>query len=100
LERRAASSPFAIGIGFNEAEWEGNSAQFRGELIEINNNIATMQQMVTYSDEGRKRVLVRTEGDGVGIFYIQGKHFRIAPGLPMLWRTVAPDLKHESDAPH
>ena len=35
------------------------------------------------------RVLIDGEIPGVGIVYIDGPRFRIAPGFHMVWRTLA-----------
>ena len=79
----------AVGIELSEIEWEGARAAFHAELIDLDRNPAGIQRLQTYLDGETRKVVINSDIPDAGIFYIEAARFRIAPGLHMLWRTLA-----------
>jgi hypothetical protein len=74
LERQSAGTPyFVIGIELFEVEWQNTRADFYGELVE--------------NDE-RKGMTAGHAARGSVTCILQGKTFRIDPGLALLWRIL------------
>jgi hypothetical protein len=74
LERKSVGTPyFVIGVELFEVEWENKRADFYGELVEI--------------DE-RKGMTAGYAVRGSITCILQGKTFRIDPGLGLLWRIL------------
>ncbi len=74
LERKSAGRPyFVIGVELFEVEWQNTRADFYGELVEI--------------DE-RKGMTAGYAVRGSVTCILQGKTFRIDPGLGLLWRIL------------
>jgi len=84
LDRSTWSTPFALGIELSEIEWEGARATFYGELVDLD-----LPRVRIHHIDYTNTVLINGEIPGVGIFYIDGPRFRIAPGFHMVWRTLA-----------
>ncbi len=89
LDHTSAPARFAVGIEFSEVEWEGARAAFYGELVDLDRKSAGAHRPATYFDGHTDKIVIDRDIPGAGIFYMDGARFRIAPGLRMVWRSLA-----------
>jgi hypothetical protein len=90
LDRGSRGTPCAVGVEFSEVEWDGAHAALYAELASLDGKSAGARRPVEYYDGRSNKVLIENGIQGVAVFYMDGAKFRIAPGLHMVWRTLAP----------
>jgi len=90
LDLRSSKTQAEIGISFEDADWQGAHAVFTAELVEIPSQSSAARHLLTYFDGRRKRIVVDNNQPGFGSFFAKSPHFRLPPGLVMVWRTLAP----------
>lgn len=89
LDRSSPGAPYSLGIDISEIEWAGAHAVVNAELLDIDRKSAGVH-LATYFDGHATKVVIEGGIPGAGVVFINGGKFRIAAGLRMTWRTLAP----------
>lgn len=110
MERQPRAGGFLLGIELTAVRWENSRAEFRADLLEASTvaqikrpqglpagsgNIVSLSgsapSMETPPPErSGTQIRVASAIPGVGRLFLKGEPWRLAPGLRMVWRTVAP----------
>jgi hypothetical protein len=110
MEREARAGGFLLGIELTGVRWENNRAEFHADMLEASAGaqIARAQNLQAGSDINSRlwgsppsmdapapersgaQIRVPSAIPGVGRLLLKGEQWRLAPGLRMVWRTVAP----------
>jgi hypothetical protein len=107
MDRQARVRGFVVGIEWNELRWANNRAPFHGELLEASAGEQTKRtgekeagaNVVPLAGEAPSLEIADNSGasrrvasrvPGVGMIFLKGEQWRLAPGLSMVWLTAAP----------
>ena len=110
MERQARAGGFFLGIELTGMRWENSRAEFHADLLEANTGAQIKQMRGPQTGSGNVVPLSgsgpsmeaplpersgtlghpRSRIPGVGVLFVQGESWSVAPGLRMVWRTLTP----------